>query len=93
MNTADLSKEEVSGSAASVMHKSYSLVEVEIAENPVGDDGDDWYRYVLVRGSSRITGYHRGTLMEVTMYANDCAEHINERNSYNKSKRPFIQSK
>ena len=79
-------------SSSSIMHKNYTLVEVEVAENPVGDDGEDWHRYVLVRGYSRITGYHRGTLSEVTRYANDCAEHINERNSY-RSKRPVVQTK
>ncbi len=89
----DLSQVEKVESPSSIILRDYSLVEVEIAENPVGDDGEDWYRYVLVRGSSRITGYHSGTLSEVIKYANDCVVNINERNSYNKPKRPLIQSK
>ncbi len=71
----------------------YSLIEVEIAENPVGDEKEDWCRYVLVRGASKITGYHRGTVMETTNYANGYLAQINSRNQYNKSKYPITKSK
>jgi hypothetical protein len=92
-NTTDASQAHQPEPQSSIMFRSYSLVEIEETENPVGDGREDWYRYVLARGTSQITGYHCGTLTEVTKYANNCAELINERNSYNRSKRPFIQSK
>lgn len=38
-----------------------------------------WYRYVLEAMGSTITGRRRGTLDEVTRYAREFAEQINER--------------
>lgn len=39
----------------------------------------DWYRYTLINGKSRITGLHRGTLAEVTEYAENSVEAFNLR--------------
>lgn len=76
-----------------ILRRCYSLAKVEIADNPVGDDKEEWYRYVLVRGASEITGYHRGTLKEATNYANECIALINERNRFTKPKQPAKKSK
>jgi hypothetical protein len=61
------------------------IPEVEKVNGPGGTDGDDWYRYVLARGISRVTGFHRGTLVEVTEYAAESAAAFNERSLRGKS--------
>jgi hypothetical protein len=88
-----LSETKCADSSPLVLRRSYSLAKVETADNPVGNDDEEWYRYVLVRGSSEITGYHRGTLKEVTKYANECAWSINERNRFTKPKSPNQKAK
>jgi len=66
--------------ALAIMRRRYELAEVEKVKGPVGAAAeDDWYRYVLVRCTSRIIGFHRGSLTEVTEYASGCAEAFNER--------------
>lgn len=65
----------------------YQVTEVEKVDGPRGAEGDDWNRYVLSSGRARITGFHRGTLEEVTAYANSCVEEFNERSTTGKSPR------
>ena len=72
-----------------IMHRRYEVTEVEKVDGPGGADGDDWYRYVLARGDSRITGLHRGTLAEVMEYTAECAAAFNERNLRGKARRPL----
>lgn len=57
----------------------YGVASVEKAEMPAGSEGGEWYRYVLSSGSSRITGFHRGSRAEVEEYAVHCAEELNLR--------------
>jgi len=75
------------------MRRRCELTEVEKVDGPYGADGDDWYRYVLGSGTSRITGFHRGTLAEVTEYAAVCAEDFNLRSTVGKSSRALAYSK
>jgi hypothetical protein len=63
-----------------VIRRPYELAEVEKVDSPAGAAGDDWYRYVLVRRTSRIIGFRRGSLWEVTEYALGCIEAFNDRN-------------
>lgn len=65
----------------------YKVTEVQKVDGPLGSDGDDWKRYVLSSKRARITGFHRGTLEEVTAYATSCAEEFNERSATGKSPR------
>ncbi len=67
------------------MRRHIEVIEVEKVNGPGGADGDDWYRYVLARGSSRITGFHRGTLAEVAEYAAESVAAYNERSQRGKS--------
>jgi hypothetical protein len=60
---------------------------------PAGTEGNDWYRYVLSGGSSRITGFHRGSRAEVEEYANHCVEEFNLRSISGKSARPMAPLK
>lgn len=71
----------------------YELASVEPAVTPAGAQGADWCRYVLACGRSRITGFHHGTLEEVTAYATSCAEAFNSRSTSGKSRNPVVFSK
>jgi hypothetical protein len=62
----------------------YEVASVEKVAMPEGGEGNDWHRYVLTSGRSRITGLHRGTLEEVTAYARGCAEEFNLRSATGK---------
>jgi hypothetical protein len=61
------------------LHKGYRVVSVHKTTDPALGKPDCWYRYTIVGGKSRITGLHRGTLAEVTEYAEECAEAFNLR--------------
>jgi len=72
-----------------IMLRPCGVDKVEKVDGPGGADGDDWYRYVLARGTTRITGFHRGTLAEVTAYAAECAAAFSERSQHGKYSRPL----
>jgi len=59
----------------------YTLVSVEAAVMPTSTSGQTWFRYVLAGGQTPIVGYHRGSLEEVTAFAEACAEDFNLRNT------------
>jgi hypothetical protein len=68
-------------------HYEVALVEpADLSGERVGADSQ-WHRYVLASGPSCITGFHRGSLEEVTAYAAGCAAAFNERNLTGKSAR------
>jgi hypothetical protein len=72
---------------SSQLRPRYEVASVEKTDMPTGGQGIDWYRYVLASGKARITGFHRGTLEEVTAYAAGCAEDFNLRSAAGKSTR------
>ena len=57
----------------------YLVKTVEKTAPPAGCDGDDWCRYVLQRGSSELVGQRRGTIKQVTRYAEELANDVNSR--------------
>ena len=61
------------------LQKDYRVVSVKKTSDPALGKPDDWYCYTIVGGKSRITGLRRGTLAEVTEYADECAEAFNIR--------------
>lgn len=67
INTVDLS------------NSRYLVKVVEKTEPPEGCDGNNWYRYVLERNGSTLVGQRRGTLSQVTRYAEELAEEANSR--------------
>lgn len=71
----------------------YRVASVEKVATPDGAEGEDWYRYVLSSESSKITGFHRGSLAEVREYANRCVEQFNLRSIRGKSARTMALSK
>jgi hypothetical protein len=57
----------------------YSVVLVESVPPPQGDTEQEWHRYVLEAGRSRIVGIHCGSYDDVTAYATECAANFNAR--------------
>ena len=72
---------------SNLLRRYYQVASVEKSAGPGGAAGDDWYRYVLSSGPSRITGFHRGSIEEVTEYATECAAAFNMRSVKGKSPR------
>jgi RNA recognition motif-containing protein len=71
----------------------YEVALVEKTAMPADVEGDDWYRYVLSSGKSRITGFHRGSRATVEEYASHCVEELNLRSRRGKSARPMAPAK
>jgi len=57
----------------------YSVVTVEKTNTPAGMTGDNWHRYVIGQGTSRIEGRKPGTLKAVTLHAETVVEDLNSR--------------
>jgi hypothetical protein len=64
-----------------LLRRRFEVASVDKVDVPDGAQGGEWYRYVLMSGPARITGYHRGTSEEVTDYAESCAADFNLRNA------------
>jgi RNA recognition motif-containing protein len=61
-------------------HPPFRLISVEKTGDPALGSAENWHRYVIQSGKSHIIGLHRGTLDEVTEFAEDCVEAFNLRN-------------
>jgi hypothetical protein len=57
----------------------YTVVSVEKADPPEGMPGNNWHRYVIQQGDSRIEGFRTGTLKGVTKHAEAYADDLNDR--------------
>jgi hypothetical protein len=57
----------------------YNVITVEKTTAPEGMPGDNWCRYVIGKGGSRIEGKKPGSLHEVTLHAETVAEDLNSR--------------
>jgi len=57
----------------------YAVVTVEKTTTPEGLPGDNWHRYVIGQGTSKIEGIKPGTLKAVTEHAEAVAEDLNSR--------------
>ena len=55
-------------------HKGYRVESVKKTIGRVLEKPNSWYCYTIVGGKARIIGMRRGTLAEVTEYADECAE-------------------
>ena len=73
-----MSDEEVKVDEGKVKAK-YSVITVEKTETPEGLTGDNWYRYVIGEGGSKIEGKKPGSLKAVTEHAHAAAEELNSR--------------
>lgn len=59
----------------------YQVVTVEKTSAPDGMPGDNWHRYVIGQGTSKIEGKKPGTLKAVTEHAETVADDLNSRTS------------
>ncbi|MCW9025368.1 MAG: hypothetical protein OQK73_11915 [Gammaproteobacteria bacterium] len=59
----------------------YQVISVEKTTPPSGLPGDNWYRYVIGQGRSKIDGLKRGSLQAVTQHAESVVDDMNERNN------------
>lgn len=57
----------------------YRVMKVEKTAAPEGLEGDNWHRYVVGHGNSKIEGKKTGTLEDVTQHAEVFAEDLNSR--------------
>lgn len=71
--------------SSNLLRRRYEVASVEKAAIPEGGQGSDWCRYVLSSGRDRISGFHCGTVEEVTAYAISCVEDLNLRSATGKS--------
>lgn len=63
----------------------FNVMSIEKTSAPEGMVGDDWYKYVIGKGSSEIQGLKMGTLNEVTEHANNVANDLNDRSKGKKT--------
>ena len=57
----------------------YFVETVEMTQPPEGAPDDNWVRYVIGKGSSKIEGKKIGSLYDVTQHAKNVAECLNSR--------------
>ena len=57
----------------------YALISVEKTDPPSGEDGNNWYQYIVGRGNSSLVGKRRGTLKQVKEHAECLAGDLNAR--------------
>ena len=57
----------------------YRVESIEKTEPPSGMPGDNWHRYVIGRGSSKIEGLKPGSMSDVRQHAEAVADDLNER--------------
>lgn len=63
----------------SIKKLKYSVEIVEKTSTPEGMTGDNWHRYVIGQGGSRIEGKKPGSLKAVTQHAEAAADELNSR--------------
>lgn len=59
----------------------FAVVSIEKTSAPEGSEGGNWYQYIVARDNSKIVGNMRGTLQQVTKYADEFVENLNNRAS------------
>ena len=57
----------------------FEVVSIRSVGAPPGLSGDDWFRYVISEGESKIEGFQPGSLYTVTQHAETFADDLNAR--------------
>lgn len=57
----------------------HRVISIEKTDTPEGMSGNNWFRYVIAKGTSRIEGLRTGTLKGVTQHAEAYADELNLR--------------
>ena len=63
------------------LREKFRVIEIEKIDAPDGMPGDNWHRYVIGQGTSRIEGMKPGTLKAVKKYVEEYTDNLNSRAS------------
>ena len=77
---------------AEPVNSQFKVVSIEKTEAPDGGDGDNWYKYIVARDNSEIVGNMRGSLQQVTKYANEFVDNLNTRATMPKGRSTWAPS-
>lgn len=77
-NTEAITEDETELKAKQIEPK-FKVISIDKTETPSGMSGDNWYRYVIGQGSSKIEGLTMGNMKEVTEHAEAIAVDLNGR--------------
>lgn len=64
---------------ARITEPKFKVISIDKTETPSGMSGDNWYRYVIGQGASKIEGLTMGDLSKVTAHAEAIAFDLNGR--------------
>jgi hypothetical protein len=67
------------GASAGVAAAAYCLISIDPTSAPSGNTGDDWLVYRLAQGNNVVTGYRRGSRLNVTAEVERIVNAFNER--------------
>jgi len=73
-------------------NKEYCVVSIEKTKAPDGTEGSNWYKYIVARENSTIVGNMRGSLSQVTKYADEFVENLNSRASFPRGRSTWAPS-
>ena len=59
----------------------YPVTSIEKTDPPPGEEGSEWYEYVIGEGASAITGKRAGSKRAVTLYAKEFVANLDERSA------------
>ena len=71
--------ESTTGVSAGGGAASYCLISIDPTSAPPGNTGDDWLVYRLAQGHNVVTGYRRGSRVNVTAEVERIIDAFNER--------------
>lgn len=72
---------------------SFNVMSIEKTDTPEGMPGDNWYKYIIGKGSSEIQGLKMGSLKEVTAHANNVANDLSDRSKGKKTSNTINKKK
>lgn len=59
--------------------RKFTITDIERTDPPDGTTEGEWYRYVIGKGASAITGKRAGSKRSVTLYVKEFADNLNRR--------------
>lgn len=71
----------------------FKVISINKTEAPSGMTGDNWYRYIIGQGTSKIEGLTMGDLKKVTQHAEAIAVDLNDRSKSGVSSHKTNKSK
>ncbi|MDH5425105.1 MAG: hypothetical protein OEY29_08940 [Gammaproteobacteria bacterium] len=59
--------------------RKFNVESIEEVSTPEGMSGDNWHRYIIGEGNSKIEGLRPGSLKNVTAHAQEYCDELNDR--------------